>query len=645
MLRSLTIENIALIDRLHLEFSNGLSVLTGETGSGKSIILEAIAAVLGGSVSPRMIRAGAERATIETVFTSTPPLSGWLASQGIALPDEDTIQCSLDLSYRESNFSHCSRLNGVILNPPQLTTLREHLLDITAQGQTLLLVRTDVQQDWLDRFGGADVLQQRQRVSELFARAEQARQAWEHRRQLEQERQEKIVSYKRQLRELRSVGLSDPHEIQRLEEEHRRLNHAVVLQRQSYQVYQLLYQNEAESPASADLLGEAAAVLEEMVDYDRQVEPMRETVQQALALLQDAARHIRSYGESIEADPQRLADVTQRLSDLKQLCRRYGATLSDVIAHQSRIQAELIDLTGGGQSLDQLEQAAQIAQADLNTACAELTQLRQQAAQDLQQRLLTELRPLVAEKVQFQVKLEPATPTATGADRVSFWFSPNPGEGMQPLAETASGGEMSRFLLAFKACFSQTNSANTLIFDEIDVGVSGQVAQAIADKLHQLSQHHQVLCVTHQPIVAAMATHHFRVSKQVVASPTVGSKLGSELSDKLSSELDSERGGEPSGQLDHGFSGESSAASSPDSIRTITQVSLLDDSQRRDALAELVGGSATANRTAAYDYVDSLLIKAARRRAGEPDDPEPTPPPVDPLNDRVDRLIATLSDA
>jgi DNA repair protein RecN (Recombination protein N) len=625
MLRSLTIENIALIDRLHLEFSSGLSVLTGETGSGKSIILEAIAAVLGGSVSPRMIRAGAEQATIKTVFTSTPLLSGWLASQGIALLDENTIQCSLDLSYREFKFSHCSRLNGVILNPSQLVTLREHLLDITAQGQTLLLARADVQQDWLDRFGGADVLQQRQRVSERFAKAEQTRQAWEYRRQLEQERQEKIVSYKRQLKELKSVGLSDPHEIQHLEEEHRRLNHAVVLQRQSYQVYQLLYQNEAESPASADLLGEAAAVLDEMVDYDRRVEPMRETVQQALALLQDAARHMMSYGESIEADPQRLADVTQRLSDLKQLCRRYGPTLSDVIAYQKRIQAELIDLTGGGQSLDELEQAAQTAQAELHTACAQLTHLRQQAAQALQQRLLTELRPLVAEKVQFQVQLEPTTPTATGADRVSFWFSPNPGEGMQPLAETASGGEMSRFLLALKACFSQTSSASTLIFDEIDVGVSGQVAQAIADKLHQLSHHHQVLCVTHQPIVAAMATHHFRVSKQVIASPIA----------------DGNPHHEPSSELDS----ESSVPSSPDSIRTITQVSLLDDSQRRDALAELVGGSATANRTAAYDYVDSLLIKAARRRAGEPDDPEPASPAIDPLNDRVDRLIATLSDA
>jgi DNA repair protein RecN (Recombination protein N) len=334
-------------------------------------------------------------------------------------------------------------------------------------------------------------------------------------------------------------------------------------------------------------------------------------VQNALVAVQDAGRQISSYGEAIEADPQRLEEVSQRISDLKQICRKYGPTLKDAIAHQKRLQAEIAELTGGGQSLDELEQAANAAQAVLTDACTHLTTLRQSAAKILETQLVKELCPLAMDRVQFQVHLAPTEPTASGADAVTFLFSPNPGEGFQPLAETASGGEMSRFLLALKACFSHIDPVDTLVFDEIDVGVSGQVAQAIADKLHQLGEHRQVLCVTHQPIVAAMATHHFRVDKQVI-----------------------------------------DPANGVEQVRTIVQVTRLDDSQRRDELVQLAGGRSTADRHAAYAYVDSLLAKATRRKArnldddldDDLDDGNDLAIVLDPLNDRVDRLIATLSE-
>ncbi|MCS6814802.1 MAG: DNA repair protein RecN [Cyanobacteria bacterium] len=603
MLRFLRIENIALIDRLDLEFSEGLTVLTGETGAGKSIILDAIAAALGGDVTPRMMRSGAKTAKIEATFDLTPPLQAWLASQTIQPLPDGTLVCSRELTYTDGKLASCSRLNGVVLNLSQVAQLRDYLVDITAQGQTMLLGHSSVQQEWLDNFGGADLLAQRQRVADAFNKFQQAYQAWERRRLLEQERQERLTAYKRQLKELKTVGLSDPQELQALEREQQRLNHAVELQRQSYQVYQLLYQTETDSPASADLMGEAVAVLEEMIVYDPSLEAISDMVQQALALVQDAGRRISSYGDSVEADPQRLEVVTQRIAALKQICRKYGPTLQDAIAHQKRIQAELVDLMGGGQSLEELEQATHTAQATLMAACAQLTTLRQQAAQTLEAQLLDELRPLAMDRVQFQVRLTATEPTATGADDVSFWFSPNPGEGLQPLAEIASGGEMSRFLLALKACFSHVSPVDTLVFDEIDVGVSGRVSWAIADKLYQLGTRHQVLCVTHQPIVAAMAAHHLRVDKRVIDAPD-------------------RSGGK---------------------VRTVVQVTPLTDEQRREELVSLAGAQSTADRRAAYAYADSLLAKAARRQAGDSDDTDSEDAP-NPINDRVDRLIAALSE-
>ncbi len=286
----------------------------------------------------------------------------------------------------------------------------------------------------------------------------------------------------------------------------------------SYKVYQALYQNDSDAPASADLLGQAESTLSVMVQYDAQLQPLLDLVSNALATVVEAGRQINVYGEELEGDPHRLATVEERLSELKQICRKYGPTLKEVIAYYQHIQAELQELNAGEQSIEALEQQEKKYQDILTEACSQLTQLRQVAAAALETGLVAELKPLAMEKVQFQVEIAPSSPTAVGADRLTFLFSPNPGEPLQPMNAIASGGEMSRFLLALKACFSQAEPAGTLVFDEIDVGVSGRVAQAIAEKLHQLSQRHQVLCVTHQPLVAAMADRHFRLPRSSLRS-------------------------------------------------------------------------------------------------------------------------------
>jgi DNA repair protein RecN (Recombination protein N) len=579
MLISLQIENFALVDRLDLELGTGLNVLTGETGAGKSIILDALDAALGGKMSSRVIRTGAERAVVEATFDLDPGLLGWLAEQQIELVDDMSLVCSRELvAGRSGGVRSRSRVNGVLVNKAQMDSLRDRLLEITAQGQTLLLGKANLQREWLDGFGGGQLVEQREVVADVYMAAQQAFKALDKRRQFEQQRLQQLDLFEYQAKELTAANLSDPDELTLLEQERQRLSHSVELQQQSYQVYQDLYQNDRGSSACADLLGNAESTLIDMTRYDSSLQPILEMVIEAMAQVEEAGRQINAYGESLETDPDRLQIVEDRILELKQICRKYGPTLVEAIAHSQRVQQELEELSGSGQSLEVLEQNYKKIQAELIQACDRLTEHRNQAARQLEALLLKELKPLAMDKVQFKVEIAPCSPTAVGSNRITFVFSPNPGEPLQPMSEIASGGEMSRFLLALKACFSQVDSVGTMVFDEIDVGVSGRVTQAIAEKLHQLSHRHQVLCVTHQPIVAAMADHHFRVDKQVVDP------------------ADGKRG---------------KSKSAPEDLRTIVRVMPLSDEQRREELAQLAGGQTDQDAIA---FADSLLLQAAHTR-------------------------------
>ncbi|WGV24125.1 DNA repair protein RecN [Halotia branconii] len=577
MLLCLRIENFALIDQLELEFGAGLNVLTGETGAGKSIILDAIDAALGGKVSSRVIRTGTNRALVEATFTYSPSLAAWLNEQEIDLIDDNSLVISREITVTTSNIRSRSRVNGVLVNRQLMGGLRDRLVEITAQGQTVQVGQSAQVRDWLDMYGGNSSVQQRQLITTVFSNYQQAHLILEKRRTSERERLQQLDLLTYQVQELGAVNLDDPQELEQLLQERERLNHVVDLQQMSYKLYQALYENDNETPAAADLLGDSEATLTDMVEYDVQLQPLLDMVKDAQAVIMEVGRQINAYGDSLEADPQRLEEAEERIRELKQVCRKYGPTLTEAIAYYQRIQAELAQLNDSEQSIESLEQQEQACLAKLTQACQKLTQLRRQAANNLESRLISELKPLAMEKVQFQVEIVPTVPTATGADKVTFMFSPNPGEPLQPLTEIASGGEMSRFLLALKACFSQIDAAETLVFDEIDVGVSGRVAQAIAEKLHQLSQNNQVLCVTHQPLVAAMADRHFRVDKQIITQGK-GKKANNGNAEQ----------------------------------RTVVRVTSLDNlTTRRDELAQLAGGKSA---TEAIAFAESLLSQAANHR-------------------------------
>lgn len=603
MLISIEIENFALVDRLDIAFSSGLNVLTGETGAGKSIILDALDAVLGGKVSNRVVRTGAEQARIEATFALDPSLADWLTAQEIEPLDDTSLVCSREMTLGQGNVRSRSRVNGVLVNKQQMEELRDRLVEITAQGQTVLLGQASLQREWLDGFGGSELMQQREGVATAHAAFQNASQALEKRRQAEQQRQQQLDLFEYQAKELSAANLSDPNELTQLEQERQRLSHSVELKQQSYQVYQLLYQNDGSADASADLLGKAQNILIEMARVDPQTQPILDLVGEALLQIEEAGQQINSYGEDLETDPDRLQDVEQRVSQLKQICKKYGPTLTEAIAFAQRVQADVDALSDGGQSLEALEKQFAERQASLRLECDRLTELRKTAAQQLEAQLVDELKPLAMEKVQFKVEIAPATPTAAGADRITFLFSPNPGEPLQSLTAIASGGEMSRFLLALKSCFSQIDPIGTMVFDEIDVGVSGRVAQAIADKLHQLGQRHQVLCVTHQPLVAAMATTHFRVNKQVIDQPADVATAVLDL------KPDAKKNGRKKAKTQPADSTSDSAPTSQDDVRTVIRISRLDDTQRRHELAQLVGGNEEA-----IAFADSLLTQAATRQ-------------------------------
>ena len=579
MLVNLKINNFALVDSLELNLDQGLSVLTGETGAGKSIILDAIDMVLGGKANSRMIRSGSDRSTIEASFQINSSLNAWLSAQEIDPLDEDTLICSREIVVGKTNLRSRSRINGVLVNLQLMAQLRSRLVEITAQGQTVNLLISDRQRNLLDSYGGKQVGKQLAKVARAFEVSQQAKKALDKRIQSEQELLQRQDLIKFQLKDLDEAELSEADELDELEQERDRLSHVVELQQLGNQTYNLLYEGD-DVPAGADLLGKAESCLMEMAEYDSELSSILEMVQSGLAQVVEAGQQINSYSEGLEADPERLEEIETRIRQLKNVCRKYGPDLSDAIALYEQLQQELALITGGGQSIEALEQEYQLALRQLTQECTKLTQLRQKAATKLEKQLVKELKPLAMDKVVFECRLIESPATAMGADKVVFYFSPNAGETIQPLSVIASGGEMSRFLLALKACFTDAEeSSSTLIFDEIDAGVSGKVAQAIAEKLHQLGKRHQVLCVTHQPLIAAMANGHFKVEKTIVGETSKAQQNGSSIAD----------------------------------IRTVVRVKPLGNHQARaEELAQITGGHSAEDAIA---FAESLLAKADRYRA------------------------------
>jgi DNA repair protein RecN (Recombination protein N) len=521
VLTGLRLDNIALIERLELAFDHGFSVLTGETGAGKSLLLDALDALLGGmqgTSAGRLVRTGCDRAVIEATFTPDDAARRWL--QEHQLDDEGgDLVLSREWRRQDERLSSRSRLNGTVVNRQQLLQLRPLLIDLTVQGQTQQLAYPGQQRRWIDRLGGEPLAQCIQTVRECW-------QVWQHchadvlkletdRLRLKEQQEEQDAL----LMELEAAYLEDPAEIQQLEQEQDRLVHGVRLLEGLAVLIGRLQDGAEQAPSALDHLTACCHELQQLQILDASLSISAEKCLDLEAGLLDLIRGLEAYGASLESDPERLGVLQERLALLKRLERRHGVELKVLIERRDALRDQ--QAAGGADAaLEVLRHREQEARKHRDSCNQSLTLLRQASAACLEERLMTHLRPMGLENVRFRVDFSAVDPMDLGADAICFLFSANPGQPLAPLAEVASGGEMSRFLLALKTCLADVDGSSTLLFDEIDSGVSGRVSGEMANLLRTMAKNRQVFCVTHQPLVAAAADHHFRVSKEVVDGET-----------------------------------------------------------------------------------------------------------------------------
>ncbi len=516
MLTGLRLDNIALIDSLELAFEQGFTVMTGETGAGKSILLDALDALLGGleGVSgSRLLRAGSSRCYIEASFSITNLVNKWLSLHGFDL-DGPELLISREWRYKDDRCISRTRLNGITINKNQVLGLRPLLIDLTAQGHTQFFSKPSQQLGFLDYFGGSDLEKHLLIVKEAWSEWQAAFNLLEEAKVNFDKIKEENVKNALLLSDLETASLTDPEEIAELEKEQDRLVHFVHLHDGIQHLILNLYEGSDQIPSLSDQLGICVNELQSMVLMDNSLSEYLQNAMNIQESLQDLIHQVSHYEAVLESDPSRLEKVQQRLSVLKNLQRSHNLDLKGLIQLRNNL-SHLIDNGMTEQDLCELEKSELLSRQKRNKVNNELTLKRQKIAAELEDKMIKYLKPMGLKDVRFQIQIESSQPSHRGEDKVNFLFSANPGQSLAPLSEVASGGEMSRFLLALKTLLSAVDGSSTLLFDEIDSGVSGRVSKAIASLLKELSINRQVFCITHQPLIAAAADHHFVVSKVV----------------------------------------------------------------------------------------------------------------------------------
>ncbi|MFC5403928.1 DNA repair protein RecN [Cohnella soli] len=509
MLRELFISNLAVIEKVSVRFHNGFHVLTGETGAGKSIVIDALTLAVGGRGQADMIRHGQDRAKVEAVFDLPREHPVWMTLErlGIEADPEETLLIRRELL---AQGKATARINGQSVTLSMLREVGEHLVNIHGQHEHQSLLRTDKHLEWLDSFAEEDIKVLKADYRKLFAEYQSVH---KERRELDEKSRQGMQMldlYRFQLEEIAAAKLKSG-EDESLSDERRKLSHAEKLAETVTEAYDLLY-----GTKGLTALSRALTRLQDISKVDPAfIQPLVEQLQTAYYAVEDSAYQLRDYKESIEFNPQRLAQIEQRLDLLHGLKRKYGETVEDIIGYKAKIQTETDQLDNRDELLQQLAAREEALHRELVSKAEKLTEIRKAASRTLSGQIERELADLQMERSVFEVKLAPSTLMATGADIAEFLLSTNPGEPPKPLSKIASGGEMSRVMLALKAIFARIDEIPVLVFDEVDTGVSGRAAQAIAEKLSLLSRHCQVFAITHLPQVACMADHQYEIRKQV----------------------------------------------------------------------------------------------------------------------------------
>lgn len=514
MLLEISIKNFAIIEEISLNFEKGMTVLTGETGAGKSIIIDAMNMMLGSRATTDVIRHGAPKAEIEGLFAveSNRHLTALFEEQGLEWTDELIIRREI-----LQNGRSVSRINGQMVNLSVLKAVGQHLVDIHGQHDQEELMRPQLHITMLDEFGDAAFFQTKAAYRQTFEDYKRLRKQVVELQRNQQENKARIEMLEFQIAEIEAAALEVEEDVRLEQERQRLLNHKMIADTLT-NAYTML---DAEEFSSLANVRSAMNDLESIEEYDPSYKELSGQLAETFYALEDITKRLEDVVDGLEFDGNRLMQVESRLDLIHSITRKYGGQVKDVLEYLAQITKEYSLLTGSDLSSEELEKELKRLEKSLVTLAQNLSDQRHALAQALENEIQQELADLYMDKARFQVRFSKAKFNREGNEAVEFYISTNPGEDFKPLVKVASGGELSRLMLAIKSAFSRKEGKTSIVFDEVDTGVSGRVAQAIAAKIHKIGQNGQVLAISHLPQVIAAADYQFYIEKISDAHSTV----------------------------------------------------------------------------------------------------------------------------
>ena len=506
MIKTLRIQDYTIIDELSTAFENGLNVITGETGAGKSIMIDAIDIALGAKASKETIKAGKNRALIELeIELSEKTLSLIKSTMELGIEEKELI-----VTREITPTSSRVRVNGVMISQNELSELRKLVLDIHSQHQTYTYLQPKTHINLLDNFGSKEYAESIAAYKNLYKEYQNKLQKLKKLKDNDNQNKEQAEFLKFQIDEITSAEISDINEFDDLTAKSHVLENAQELKSVSYNAYEAIY---GENENITDSLDKVKSFLDKISNCDENLHEITKNLDGIISDLKETARDLRNYSDNLDCDEETLNTIQSRLEILSKIRRKYGGSLEEALNKLDKLQEEYEFIGNSEEVIARLEKEISENEEQLLLLAKNISEVRKTLAQTLSETVTEKLKFLEMPYAQFKVDVRPVELCANGIDEVEFMIITNPAEDFKPLVKVASGGEISRVMLAIKSVFANTDDIGTVIFDEIDTGVSGKTSQAIASQLSELAKTHQILCITHQPIIAAWADTHFHVNK------------------------------------------------------------------------------------------------------------------------------------
>jgi len=531
MLETISIKNYAIIDDITIDFGGGMNVLTGETGAGKSIIIDALGLILGERANQSMMRKHSTSCEITANFNISKNKAIKMLIDNMGINCEDSLVIKREIT--SDGKTRCF-INGGLATAGMLQTIGETLVDIHGQHEHQSLIKTENQRELLDDYGGFEKL--KTGIKNIFGKFVSVKSRLEELKNSEKDRVQKLDLYKYQLKEIEEANLADMDEAE-LETEYTRLNNSEKLFKCAADIYSVLYESEG---AAVEKLGAAKKLLENLSSVDNSAKENLKLAASALENIDTLAENIRSYRDSIAFNPARLEEIIFRMELLNRLKKKYAPTGKEILAYADNIRKQIDFFEKADENIAALEDELEKTGRELKKMSLELSELRVGAAKTISKEIENETAELGMPKAKFFVSVEQEKDEnggyifkSTGIDRIEYKISTNPGEDLKPLKTVASGGEMSRIMLAIKTVLAKEDKTPTLIFDEIDAGLSGPMGQVVGRKLKALSKKHQILCITHLAQLAAFSETHFHIEKNAAGGKTSTSVLKLNAAEKL----------------------------------------------------------------------------------------------------------------